>query len=107
MRARLCIQPRSAQLAHGSIHHRVTGAALLPGLQFSRIIPPGDIAQGGLESPLQNVRKMVEDGLVKLAPDQLVEEGLSSLAGLPLSSDRQLCMAALTACRGESMPKRR
>ena len=65
--------PAVQQLPHGRIHQRIAGAPLLPGSEPFRPVLPDQGIELGLERPLHDVRKTVEDHEIEIAPDQFVE----------------------------------
>ena len=78
-RWRLGIQPSRAQLAHRGVDERVAGAALLPGGDRVRVVPP-DAATGMEIAPFQLGRGGEELG-VEVAPAELPEQLLGGAAG--------------------------
>ena len=101
-RARLCIQPSRAQLAHPRVDQRVAGAALAPGLERPLRVAPLDRAPVAvLELRAGVAREVVQDVVVEVAPAELAAKRLrATAAGQPLL-DRPHRDAAEVQVRGQ------
>ncbi len=64
------------QLTHGGINDGISGQSILPGLQVCLVIAPVDAIVLLTESALQDVREMMQDHHIEIAPDELIDPGL-------------------------------
>ena len=77
MRTRLCIQPVVPQLAHSRVDHRVAGLPLLPGFERATVAAPPKFRKRRIERNGNDLRKMVEEVIGKLSPDELPQIGFA------------------------------
>ena len=76
MRTRLCIHPVRPELAHASVHDRISGPAALPGRELRGVAAPRKTSELVAQRHFRKLRPVEQEVIGELAPGELSEERL-------------------------------
>ena len=107
IRARLCIQPVAASCRIPASTKGLPGHARLPGVEAFGTVVPFDCLEGGAKRSVEDVRVRVKDGVVELAPHELVEPFRDPVARLRFVPCEREARAEARARRDRSEPEER